>query len=158
MLEWEKWLARANVPNRCFWTILCSSVHLWQSAMFQMVPFLYFSHFARPPSSETHFSMTKHDPKLVRKSLALDACRAERAIGADTPASLMWSKSLSLDAHRSNCVSDMFKSILVVCSYLLSLDARRSKCAVCLLKCALARRPPIQMRFLCAQRRSRSTP
>ena len=66
--------------------------------------------------------------------------------------------SLSLAAHRSICVSDMFKSILVVCSYLLSFDARQLKCAVCLLKCALARRPPIQMRLLYVQACSLLTP
>ena len=36
--------------------------------------------FALPPSSETQFSMTKHDPRFVRKSLSPDACQAKRAI------------------------------------------------------------------------------
>ena len=45
-----------------------------------------------------------------------------------------------------------------LCSNLLSLDARRSKCIFYMLKCALARRESIQMRVLCAQMRSRSTP
>ena len=104
------------------------------SECYQMVHCQYFLHFARPPSSETQFSMTKHDPRLVRKSPSLDACRAKRTIGADLHASPMCSKSLSLDARRWNCVSDMFKFIIVICSYLLSLDARRSKCASYVLK------------------------
>ena len=41
---------------------------------------------------------------------------------------------------------------------LLWLDACRSKCVSYVLRCVLARRSSIQMRFLCAQMRSRSTP
>ena len=44
-----------------------------------------------------------------------------------------------------------------MCSDALPLDARQTKCIFYMLKCALARRPSIQMRFLCAQMYSRST-
>ena len=40
-----------------------------------------------------------------------------------------------------------------MCSDALSLDARQSKCVSYVLRCALARRLPIQMRILCAQMR-----
>ena len=43
-------------------------------------------------------------------------------------------------------------------SNVLSLDVCRSKCVFYMLKCVLARRESIQMRVLCAQMRSRSTP
>ena len=45
-----------------------------------------------------------------------------------------------------------------MCSDALSLDTRQSKCISCVVRCALARRPSIQMHFLCGQMRSRSTP
>ena len=45
-----------------------------------------------------------------------------------------------------------------MCSDALSLDARQSKCVSYVLRCALARRLPIHMRFIYAQMRSRSTP
>ena len=102
-------------------------------------------------------SMTKNNPRPVRKSLPLYACQAKRTIGADPHASPMCSTFLSLDACRSNSVSGLLKSVFVICSYLLSLDAHHSKCVFYMLKCALARRPSINMRFLCAQRYSRST-
>ena len=44
------------------------------------------------------------------------------------------------------------------CSGALSLDVRKSKCVFYMPKCSLARRESIQMRVLCAQMRSRSTP
>ena len=127
------------------------------SECYQKVRFQHVSHFALLPSSETHFSMSKHDSRLIRKSLSLDPCRVKCAIGADPGTSPMCSKSLSLEARRWNCVSDMFKFIIVICSYLLSRDAHRSKCVFCMLKCALARHPSIKMLFLCTQRCSRST-
>ena len=45
-----------------------------------------------------------------------------------------------------------------MCSNVLSHHARRSKCGSYVLKCALARRPSVQMRFLYAELWSRSTP
>ena len=42
-----------------------------------------------------------------------------------------------------------------LCSNVLSPDACRSKCMSCVLRCAIARRPSIQMCFLCAHMRSR---
>ena len=45
-----------------------------------------------------------------------------------------------------------------MCSDVLSLDTRRSKFVSYVLTCALARRSSFQMRLLCAQMRSRSTP
>ena len=78
----------------------------------QMAHCPYFSHFARPPSSETQFPITKHDPRLVPKSPSFDARRAKRTIGADLHASPMCPKSLSRDVRRSKCVFYMFKRAL----------------------------------------------
>ena len=147
-----------NVPNGRFWTFLRPSVLLATFKMFQSVCFYTYSHFARPPSSEMQFSMTKRNPRFVCKSFSLDMSRANRTMGVDPQASHMCSKSLSLDARRSNCVSDTFIYVVVMCSFPLSLDARRSKCVSYMFKCVLARRLSIQMRFLCAQMCSRSTP
>ena len=124
----------------------------------QRVRFHVFSRFALPLSSETQFSIIKQDSRLVHISFSFDVCRVKRAIGADPHASPICSKSFSLDARRSNCASELFRSIVVIWSNVISLDARRSKCVFHMLRCALARRPSIQMRFSCAQRCSRLTP
>ena len=108
-----------------------------------------------------------------------------RLTSVDPNAFLMCSIVFSLDACRSKCVSCMFKCALarrpciqmrfpcaqkcsrltpvdrnafLMCSNPLSLDACRSKCVSYVFKCALARRLSIQMRFLCGQVCSRSTP
>ena len=123
----------------------------------QRVRFHLFSLSARLLSRDTLCSMIKPDSRLVHISFSFDVCRVKRAIGADPHASPICSKAFSLDARRSNCASGLFRFIFVIWSNVLSLDARRSKCVFHMLRCALARRPSIQMRFSCAQKCSRST-
>ena len=123
----------------------------------QRVRFHVFSRFVRLLSSETLFSMIKPDSRLVHILFSFDVYRVKRAIGADPHASPICSKSFSLDARRSKCASGLFRSVFVIWSNVVSLDARRSKCVFHMLRCALARRPSIQMRFPCAQKCSRVT-
>ena len=61
-------------------------------------------------------------------------------------------------AQASSCQTLVDPIEFPKCLDALSLDAGRSKCVSDVLKCALARRLSIQMLFLCAQTRSRSTP
>ena len=74
----------------------------------QMAHCQYVSHFARPPSSETQFPMTKHDPRLVPKSPSLDARRAKRTIGADLHASPNPLAAISTTNPRLICARSFF--------------------------------------------------
>ena len=56
----RKRLASANVPNGCFWPVVCSSVHLWQSVMFPHIAFCYCCLFMDSCRAECAFSDKTH--------------------------------------------------------------------------------------------------
>ena len=56
---WENALASANVPNWCFCSVLCPSVHLWQSGMFPCIAFCYCCLFMDSCRAECRFSVKR---------------------------------------------------------------------------------------------------
>ena len=118
--------------------------------------------------------MTKHNPRLARiffsthvernappvliRTRRLCAQHRFRPTLADRIVFPMCSNLCSLYAHICSRSTPVDPNAFSTCSNVLSHEARRSKCVSHVLKCALARRLSIQMRFLCAQMRSRSTP
>ena len=71
---------------------------------------------------------------------------------------LRCSNLFSLRVHICSRSTPVGPNAFPMCSDALSLDACRSKCVSGVVRCALARRLSTQMRFVCAQVCSRSTP